>query len=118
MSSTSGYFGASGVAAYISSKHGVTGLLRASQLWADKYEVRVNGVAPFVTPTSMAAFHDIWAAKGLPSNTPDGVAAVIAQMALDSGRKGQCFLVSSTALLLHLGVYALQPSSPTLTLAL
>ncbi|KEF52329.1 uncharacterized protein A1O9_11569 [Exophiala aquamarina CBS 119918] len=98
VSSTSGYFGASGVAAYVSSKHGVTGLLRASQVWAEKYGVRINGVAPFVTPTNMAAFHEIWASKGLPSNTPEGVAAVIAQMALDPTRKGQCCLTCGSIL--------------------
>jgi NAD(P)-dependent dehydrogenase (short-subunit alcohol dehydrogenase family) len=78
----------------VSSKHGVTGLLRASQLWAEKYGVRINGVAPFVTPTNMAEFYDIWASKGLPSNTPEGVANVIAHMPLDPERKGQCCLVS------------------------
>lgn len=92
--STSGYFGGTGVAAYISSKHGITGLLRASQLEATKHNVRVNAVAPFVTPTSMAGgFAPQWAASGLPSNTTQQVAQVIATISEDPDRRGACYLV-------------------------
>ena len=96
VNSTSGYFGATGVSGYISSKHGVTGLLRSSQLWADKYKVRVNAVAPFVTPGGALAdgFAKQWQAQGLPSNSPELVANVVATLAMDSSTKGECYLVS------------------------
>ncbi|OBT82914.1 hypothetical protein VE02_08970 [Pseudogymnoascus sp. 03VT05] len=91
--STSGYFGGTGVAAYISSKHGITGLLRASQLEATKHSIRVNAVAPFVTPTSMAGgFASQWAASGLPSNTTQQVAQVVATISEDPNRRGACYL--------------------------
>lgn len=93
VSSTSGYFGGTGVAAYVSSKHGVTGLLRASQLIAAKHDIRINAVAPFVTPTSMAGFAAEWSARGNPSNTTEQVATVIATMSQDPDRKGSCYLV-------------------------
>ncbi|CAM1508742.1 Fc.00g055900.m01.CDS01 [Cosmosporella sp. VM-42] len=93
ISSTSGYFGGTGVTAYISSKHGVTGLLRSSQLMAARYNVRVNGVAPFVTPTTMAGgFAAEWAAAGHPINTTEQVALVIATISQDPKRKGACYL--------------------------
>lgn len=92
--STSGYFGGTGVASYIASKHGITGLLRASQLEAAKHSVRVNAVAPFVTPTNMVgAFAAQWADYGLPSNTTQQVAQVIATMSEDPDRRGACYLV-------------------------
>lgn len=70
VSSTSGYFGGTGVSAYIASKHGVIGLLRSSQLAVKKHGIRVNGVAPFHTPTHItASFSEQWKAAGLESNT-------------------------------------------------
>ena len=92
--STSGYFGGTGVTAYVASKHAIAGLLRGSQLAAAKHGVRVNAVAPFVTPTNMAGgFAAQWAAKGFPSNTTEQVATVIATMSQDPERKGACYLV-------------------------
>ncbi len=92
--STSGYVGGTGVAAYISSKHGVTGLLRASQLEATKHNIRVNAVAPFVTATGMAGgFTQRWTDSGLPSNTAQQVAEVIATMSQDPDRRGACYMV-------------------------
>jgi len=92
--STSGYVGGTGVAAYISSKHGITGLLRASQLEARKHNVRVNAVAPFVTVTGMAGgFAQRWVDSGLPSNTTQQVAQVIATISEDPDRRGACYLV-------------------------
>ncbi|KAG4421707.1 hypothetical protein IFR04_005207 [Cadophora malorum] len=91
--STSGYFGGTGVTAYVASKHAIAGLLRGSQLAAAKHGVRVNAVAPFVTPTNMAGgFAAQWAAKGFPSNTTEQVATVIATMSQDPERKGACYL--------------------------
>ena len=99
VASTSSYFGGTGVAAYIASKHGVLGLLRASQDVAREHDVRVNAVAPFLTPTHITAgFSERWGRAGLEKNTPEGVAEAIALVALDSGREGQCVLVCSQVL--------------------
>ncbi|CAG8382473.1 unnamed protein product [Penicillium salamii] len=95
VASTSSYFGGTGVGAYIASKHGVLGLLRASQDVARKNGVRVNAVAPFFTPTHITAgFSERWGQAGLERNTPDGVAEAIALVALDSGRQGHCILAA------------------------
>ena len=94
LASTSGYFGGTGVSAYIASKHGVIGLLRSSQVVAQSARIRLNAVAPFFTPTQITAgFAEQWKAAGLQSNTPEGVASVIAHMALEAGRFGACALV-------------------------
>lgn len=90
--STSGYVGGTGVAAYVSSKHAITGLLRSSQLVAAQHNIRVNAVAPFVTPTSMVGFAKQWTDSGLPSNTTQQVAKVIATLSQDPERKGACYL--------------------------
>ena len=96
VTSTSGYFGGTGVTAYVASKHGVVGLLRASQVTAQKYGIRVNAVAPFMTPTTMTAgLAQRWQDAGLETNAPDRVAEVIEQIALDTTRRGSCTLVSS-----------------------
>jgi NAD(P)-dependent dehydrogenase (short-subunit alcohol dehydrogenase family) len=95
MASTSGYFGGTGVTAYVASKHGVVGLLRASQGVARQYGIRVNAVAPFFTPTRITAgFAHQWEEAGLEANTPHHVAETIACVAMDDGRKGSCVLVS------------------------
>ncbi|KAJ5902207.1 hypothetical protein N7495_002735 [Penicillium taxi] len=93
--STSSYFGGTGVAAYVASKHGILGLLRAAQASSQELGVRVNAVAPFCTPTYITAgFAERWSEARLEQNTVEGVAAAIAFLALDEGRRGQCFLVS------------------------
>ncbi|KAJ5951917.1 uncharacterized protein N7479_010330 [Penicillium vulpinum] len=95
VASTSSYFGGTGVAAYIASKHGVLGLLRACQSVAHGYGVRVNAVAPFLTPTHITAgFVDRWSEAGLEKNTPDGVADAIAFVSLDEKRHGESVLVA------------------------
>lgn len=99
VTSTSGYFGGSSVAAYVASKHGVTGLLRSSQLVAAKHNIRVNAVAPFVTPTNITGgFAADWAAAGHPSNTTEQVAHVIATISQDPVRRGACYLVCAKCL--------------------
>lgn len=71
VASTSGYFGGTGVSAYVSSKHGMIGLLRGSQKAARKYGVSVKAIAPFFTPTRITAgFADKWKEAGLEGNTP------------------------------------------------
>lgn len=93
VASTSGYFGGTGVAAYISSKHAIIGLLRSSQTTAVKNNIRVNAVAPFFTPTHItSSYADKWKESGLEANTPDGVAAVIMQASLEK-KSGMCILV-------------------------
>jgi NAD(P)-dependent dehydrogenase (short-subunit alcohol dehydrogenase family) len=92
--STSGYFGGTGAAAYISSKHGVTGLLRGSQLAASKAEVRINAIAPNFTATRLTeSFSKEWHEAGIDYNTPENVARMIAQMSVDPVRRGECCLV-------------------------
>lgn len=95
VSSTSGYFGGTGVVSYVSSKHGITGLLRASQAAAKEFSIRVNGVAPFFTPTHItSSFAQMWADAGLPANSAEDVAWAIGQTAMDNSNKGSCTLVS------------------------
>lgn len=95
IASTSGYFGGTGVAAYVASKHGVVGLLRSAQIEAKKRNIRVNAVAPFFTPTAITAeYSQRWRDKGLEANTPENVAAVIAHTAVDPTLRGKCLLVS------------------------
>lgn len=92
--STSSYFGGTGVTAYVASKHGVLGLLRASQSTARDLGVRVNAIAPFLTPTHITAgFAQRWKDHGLEVNTPERVAEAIALVALDEMRQGECVLV-------------------------
>ncbi|KAJ5634038.1 hypothetical protein N7528_001880 [Penicillium herquei] len=95
LGSTSSYFGGTGVTAYVASKHGVLGLLRASQSRATELGIRVNAIAPFLTPTHITAgFADRWREEGLEENTPERVASAIAYVALDGSRKGECILVA------------------------
>ncbi|CAK7566706.1 MAG: hypothetical protein SEPTF4163_004658 [Sporothrix epigloea] len=93
VASTSGYFGGTGVAAYIASKHGVIGLLRSCQAVAMQNGVRLNAVAPFFTPTHITAnFADAWAAAGLEGNTAQDVARVVLQQSLNPEVAGTCVL--------------------------
>ncbi|KAF9884799.1 hypothetical protein FE257_001215 [Aspergillus nanangensis] len=95
MASTSGYFGGTGVTAYVASKHGVIGLLRACQPTAQDLGIRVNAIAPFFTPTRITAgFAEKWHNAGLEANTPPRVAEAIAQVALDGTMHGACVLVA------------------------
>ena len=94
IASTSGYFGGSGVMAYVASKHGVVGLLRACQRTAAKNLVRVNAIAPYFTPTHMVgSFSEEWVKQGLPANTTLDVATAVAATALDEGLAGNTILV-------------------------
>ncbi|GES64699.1 MFS multidrug transporter [Aspergillus terreus] len=95
LASTSGYFGGTGVTAYVASKHGIVGLLRASQSKAQQHGIRVNAIAPFLTPTRITAgFAQQWQDAGLEANTPARVAEAIAQAALDATRRGSCVMVA------------------------
>lgn len=99
IASTSGYFGGTGVAAYVASKHGVVGLLRACQETASKHGIRVNAVAPFFTPTQItSSFAGKWNDAGLEANTPDSVAELIFKVSKDSGKRGECVMVSSSTM--------------------
>lgn len=93
--STSSYFGGTGVTAYVASKHGVLGLLRACQPAAKQNGVRVNVIAPFLTPTQITVgFSQKWRDEGLEENTPQGVAEAIATVSLDESRTGHSLMVS------------------------
>ncbi|CVK94225.1 related to NADPH-dependent beta-ketoacyl reductase (rhlG) [Fusarium mangiferae] len=93
VTSTSGYFGTTGVGAYITSKHGLTGLLRASQQVARGLGIGVNAVAPFFTPTlTFKELVEKWKDSGLKSNTPEDVAQVIA-LASARDETGKCYMV-------------------------
>lgn len=99
VSSTSGYFGTTGNAAYIASKHGTVGLLRASQAKASSLRIRVNSVAPSYTPTYITAgFGDGPRDAGLEVNTPEMMGSAIAYAAVDPERRGTCCLVCLTKL--------------------
>ncbi|KAK7931798.1 hypothetical protein PG985_002510 [Apiospora marii] len=96
VASTSGYFGTTGNAAYVASKHGVVGLLRASQTKAASLGIRVNAVAPFFTPTQITSGFDksSMLEAGLEINTPDQVGIAIAHATVDETRRGTaCFRV-------------------------
>jgi len=95
VSSTSGYFGGTSVVSYVSSKHGVMGLLRASQKAAKENGVRINAVAPFFTPTHITSnYAKAWRDEGLLENTAADVARAIAQTACDPELKGKCCLAA------------------------
>lgn len=97
IASTSGYFGGTGVVSYISSKHGVVGLARASQPKANELGVRVNVVAPFFTPTHITTgYSEQWKERGLPANTVEGVADAIVSTSTDASRKGHSVIVSGS----------------------
>jgi NAD(P)-dependent dehydrogenase (short-subunit alcohol dehydrogenase family) len=94
IASTSGYFGGTGVVSYISSKHGVVGLARASQRKANELGVRVNVVAPFFTPTYITVrYADEWKKRGLPANTVEDVAKAIVETSVAPERKGHSIMV-------------------------
>ncbi|CRK13676.1 hypothetical protein BN1708_010910 [Verticillium longisporum] len=94
VASISGYFGSTGNAAYIASKHGVIGLLRASLDKAASLGVRVNAVTPGYTPTGITKeFGNVITQAGLDANTPGAVATAIAFAAADPSRHGTSCLV-------------------------
>lgn len=102
IASTSGYFGGTGVVSYITSKHGVVGLCRASQPIANRLGIRVNVIAPFVTPTYITGeYSGEWAKRGLPANTVEDVASAIVETSVDPARKGHSIMVSSRTMGLH-----------------
>ncbi|KAF5580400.1 short-chain dehydrogenase reductase SDR [Fusarium pseudoanthophilum] len=93
VTSTSGYIGTTGVGAYVTSKHGLTGLLRASQQVARGLGININAVAPFFTPTpTFKELAEKWKDSGLKSNTPADVAETIA-LASSQNETGKCFMV-------------------------
>ncbi|KAI4651898.1 hypothetical protein J4E93_002094 [Alternaria ventricosa] len=95
IASTSGYFGGTGVVSYVSSKHGVVGLLRASQSVARKLGVRLNVVAPFFTPTHITSgYSEKWKERGLPANTTEDVANAIVSTSVDPARQGHSMMVA------------------------
>lgn len=94
VSSTSGYFGGTGVSGYITSKHGVIGLLRGSQVAARRYGIAVKAIAPFYTPTRITAG---FADTGMEGNSPESVGRAIACTSVDDTKSGSSILVSIIA---------------------
>src|ERR1700759_4526486 len=89
IASTSGYFGGTGVVSYVASKHGIIGLLRASQKAATSFGIRVNGVAPFFTPTHITgSYAERWKESGLPANRIEDVAGAIVDVAVNDELRG------------------------------
>lgn len=69
--------------------------MRAAQGISKSLGIRVNGIAPFYTPTHITSgYSEQWSRSQLPANTLDNVAQAIAQAATDSTKAGKCFLVS------------------------
>ncbi|CAI7630491.1 unnamed protein product [Penicillium glandicola] len=94
VTSTSGYFGSTGVGAYIASKHGITGLLRAAQQVGRELGIRINGVAPFFTPTpTFKALAEKWKHSGLKSNRLEDVATAIA-LTCTRDDTGKCYMIA------------------------
>ncbi|KAL4759381.1 SDR family NAD(P)-dependent oxidoreductase [Aspergillus foveolatus] len=94
VASTSGYFGGTGVSAYVSSKHAIIGLLRSSHIAASKNGVTVTAVAPFFTYTNITAKAGArWQAGGLKPNTTEDVGMAIALSSVE-GESGSCTLVA------------------------
>jgi len=94
IASTSGYFGGTGVVSYITSKHGVVGLARASQRKAKELGVRINVVAPFFTPTYITTgYSEQWKERGLPANTVEDVATAIVEASTNPERRGNSIMV-------------------------
>jgi NAD(P)-dependent dehydrogenase (short-subunit alcohol dehydrogenase family) len=101
-SSTAGYFGGTGVVSYVASKHGVIGLLRSSQAVASTLNIRLNAVAPSLTPTHMTSeYSEGWINAGLPTNTTQDVATAIIQLSSDATMEGKCILVCTQKLYLR-----------------
>lgn len=97
IASTSGYFGGTGVVSYVTSKHGVVGLGRASQRVANQLDIRVNVVAPFFTPTYITGgYSEKWKESGLPANTVESVAHTIVTTSVEASRKGHSVMVAGT----------------------
>ena len=102
ISSLSGYFGGTSVIGYVSSKHGITGLLRSSQEAAKLRNLSVNAVAPIFTPTYITkSYSREWAEEGLPSCSASQVAKAISQVALVSEQTGKCFVASKFSFKAH-----------------
>ena len=94
---------ATGNAAYITSKHGVVGLVRAAMGRATALQIKLDTVAPcYILTNITAGLSDKVEKAGLESNTPDGVALAICSFAADSSTHGFACLVSARLLSLCL----------------
>jgi len=94
IASTAGYFGGTSVVAYVSSKHGIIGLLRSFQAKAMEIGVRLNAIAPTLTPTHMtSSYSKAWLDSGISASKPQEIAAAISQLSIDSAMKRICCLV-------------------------
>lgn len=96
VSSVAAFEESPGLFVYQASKHGVLGLLRALRLHAPHaFGVRVNAVCPWMTLTSMVSGIEAgWKKAGLPVNTPEDIAMVIAGLGSANHTAGPGMLIS------------------------
>lgn len=96
VSSIAGITEAPGLFSYSPAKHGVVGLMRALRPWAPaKYGVRANAICPWATDTQLlGGIRERWVAEGMPMNSPEDVARMIAQCAADETVNGKAVYVA------------------------
>ncbi|KAK6430466.1 hypothetical protein LTR95_013379 [Oleoguttula sp. CCFEE 5521] len=96
-SSVAGFREDPGLYAYVTSKHGVMGLMRSLRSDLSKtrpYPIRTNTVCPWMTLTRMVAgVEGLWDAAGLPSNTPEAVAKIMLGVITDPTLTGEAVYV-------------------------
>lgn len=98
LTSLSGYFGGTSVVGYVTSKHGVVGLLRSAQRTAEALGIQVNAIAPILTPTHITqSYTEKWVKRGLPYCTALNVASAIAKVAQERENIGCCFVVRKSS---------------------
>ena len=96
VSSIAGITEAPGLFSYSPAKHGIIGLMRALRPWAPvKYGIRANAICPWATDTQLlGGVKSRWVQEKMPMNTPEDVARMIVQCALDRSLNGKAVFVS------------------------
>jgi len=84
-----------GMPVYMSSKHGVMGLMRGLRVQLpETTNIRINAICPWFVDTIMTAgISTQWRKAGLPINTPIGVAEIITGLACEKGMNGKAIYV-------------------------
>ncbi|KAF3940801.1 hypothetical protein ABW19_dt0201134 [Dactylella cylindrospora] len=88
VSSVAGFKETPGLYVYQASKHGVLGLMRSLRpVLPASHGIRVNAICPWMTKTQLVSgIEEAWAKEGLPENTPEDVASIIAGVVVDKQR--------------------------------
>ena len=96
VSSIAGITEAPGLFSYSPAKHGVIGLMRALRPWAPlKYGVRANAICPWATDTQLLGdVKSRWVKEEMPMNSPEDVARMIIQSAIDQNLNGKAIFVT------------------------